>query len=227
MTRGRLPGEGGFQMTILAFAYTPERVLLAADSGVVHTAADPMPDPQLPQQVMGRAPKLFQVGQLPLVWGLCGDGADIRPFREWVEGAPLDSWSSFAGGASEKVLALYEQARARAHRVGPSDAQGSAVVVGGTIGGELHVVSLAPDGRAYFAATHGQPCGAVGPYAAAFGVAGSAALEFAPDLSLDEPRVLERLVGVFCDRLPGLERPAQGWSVTKAGATRFGGGEGA
>lgn len=206
-------------MTMLAYALTPEQVVLAADSGVVQTAPDPGPEKGFPSQVMELAPKWNQVRDLPLVWGLAGDGADIRRFREWVDGATADTWTTLAESAAAKVLDLYAAAQDRAHRarIKRADIQGSTVLMAGVVDGKLDVVLLTPTGSPYFAAEYGGKAGAVGVYGPTLAVAGRAAQEFCSDLSLCDPNTLSRLVGVLCDKLPGLERPVTGCTLTRGG----------
>ncbi|HVX20443.1 MAG TPA: hypothetical protein VHB02_03775 [Acidimicrobiales bacterium] len=208
-------------MTILAYSHTAERVLLAADSGLLGAASEPSQD-RLPPQAMAIVPKLFQVGAHHLAWGLTGDAADIPRFREWVDQAPLESWSSFAEAAAVKVLSLYQAALERAHRskTKKTDVQPPTVLIGGTVGGDLNVAILEPNGNPYFVADIGEICSAVGIYGPAFGIAVRAARQFAPDLALAEPDTLRRLLGVFCDALPTLERPVQVWSITKTTVER-------
>jgi hypothetical protein len=181
-------------MTLLAFAFGTDSVVMGADSGFVVVATREPPRGLAPH-AMTAVQKIQRVSSLPLYWAICGDGLDYESFAAWIDNEiqkDLD-WQ-----------ALGNLAAAKSHALNPDNA----LMIVGKLQGSLNAVVVEADERRpllanQFGRTHGF-AGVFGPTAE---VAWQSVKTFNQDATLSDPRTMEQFIGSLCGSVAELGEP--------------------
>ncbi len=188
-------------MTLLAGLMLAEGTFLLVSDGVALAE-----DSSSGEQVFVPERKIFRCSRMPgIVFGFAGGQAVGSQCRAWIDRQAFRTWDELLSDVAESLARLNGEAVRRARVAEAAPPEAVVLLIGGILGGETRVA---------FLDEHGSPT--PDPSTPVFigtgDVPATLAWAVAEELLGDVARTRDafcRVVGVLCERLPGLAGPVQ------------------